>query len=251
MFDRMLPRRFSFALPVLLVVSGALALPIHAQQDAPMSLQWWHPVAAGAGVAALFVVDGPIARGIQNNRSDALDDMGDITKRFKDPEVFYIAGGGALLLGLAAQQPKVTATGAQIIAAYGLSSGLMIATKWAMGRQRPSVDINDPTSFDFFTGGAQAAFPSGSAAVVFSLATTLADAIDRQPVTIALYTGAVLNAWARLNSNRHWLSDVALGAVYGVAAAKIVNGRWTVFGLQLPTLWTDGRSTSMGYQVTW
>ncbi|MDH3208691.1 MAG: phosphatase PAP2 family protein, partial [Gemmatimonadota bacterium] len=90
-------------------------------------------------------------------------------------------------------------------------------------------------------------YPSGSAAVVFSLATTVADAVDRLPVTVVLYSGATLNAWARLNSDRHWLSDVALGALYGVTAAKLVNGEWTVFGIELPSLWTDGRSSGLAY----
>ena len=160
-------------------------------------------------------------------------------------------GSPAVALGLLAQQPKVTATGFHIMAAYALSSSLMIGTKWAFGRSRPSGTPDDPANFDWFDGGEDSAFPSGSAAVVFSLATTLAEAIDRTPVSVVLYSGAVLNAWARLNSDRHWLSDVALGALYGVTVAKLVNGRWSVFGLELPSIWTDGRSTSMGYSFTW
>ena len=215
--------------------------------DEPLNLQWWHPVAAGAGVATLFLIDEPVRDAIQNNRSETLNDVADVTKRFKDQEVFFITGGGAIALGLIAQQPKVTVTGMHILAAYALSSGLMIGTKYVFGRTRPSGTPDDPTNFDWFNGDEDSAFPSGSAAVVFSLATTLADAIDRRPVSIVLYSGAVLNAWARLNSDRHWLSDVALGALYGITAAKLVNGGWTVFGLELPSIWTDGRSTSLGY----
>ena len=126
---------------------------------------------------------------------------------------------------------------------------MMIGTKWAFGRSRPSGTPDDPTDFDWFDGGENSAFPSGSAAVVFSLATTVADAVDRRPVSVLLYTGATLNAWARLNSDRHWLSDVALGALYGVTAAKLVNGEWTVFGLELPAMWTDGRSAGLGYTL--
>ncbi len=68
-------------------------------------------------------------------------------------------------------------------------------------------------------------------------------------MNLVLYTGATLTAWARLNSDRHWLSDVALGALYGVTAAKLVNGEWTVFGLELPAVWTDGRSAGLGYTL--
>ncbi|MDH3208332.1 MAG: phosphatase PAP2 family protein, partial [Gemmatimonadota bacterium] len=195
------------ALLALAMVTAAWFAPLHAQQSDPaLNLQWWHPLVAGAGAASLFLIDEPVRDYIQDHRSDGLDDLADVTRRFKDKEVFWISGGGALALGLIARQPKVAATGAQIFAAYGLSTSMMIATKWAFGRSRPSDTPDDPTQFDWLDGGENSSFPSGSAAVVFSLATTVADAVDRLPVTVVLYSGATLNAWARLNSDRHWLS---------------------------------------------
>ena len=61
---------------------------------------------------------------------------------------------------------------------------------------------------------------------------------------------ATLNAWARLYEDRHWFSDVALGALYGITAAKIVNGRWRVFGWKPPTVGiaTDG-GVRLGYNI--
>ena len=242
----------SAALAALLVAAlcGGEAPPIAAQTaDTPMNIEWWHPLAAGAGVATLFLIDEPVRDFIQDNRSEGLDDIADVTKRFKDGEIYYISSAGAFVLGLATRRPKIAATGVHILAAYGLSSGMMIATKWITGRTRPSETPDDPFNFNWFDGGQNSAFPSGSAAVVFSLATTLSDAIDRTPVSVVLYTGATLNAWARLNSDRHWLSDVVLGGLYGITAAKLVNGEWTVFGFQPPAIWTDGRSMSMGYRI--
>jgi membrane-associated phospholipid phosphatase len=239
----------SFLTAIVLLLT--LGRPVSAQTgEGPRNLEWWHPLAAGAGVATLMLVDDPVREFLQDHRSRSLDDLGDMTSRLKDREVYLISGGGAIAAGLLAHQPKVTVTGIHILAACGLSVGLMVTTKWAFGRSRPSVTPGDATVFDWFDGGAEAAFPSGSAAIAFSLATTLADAIDRRPVSILLYTGATLNAWARLNSNRHWLSDVALGGLYGITAAKLVNGEWSVFGLELPAVWTDGRATSMGYSVS-
>ena len=224
--------------------------PLSAQEaDEPLSLRWWHPLAAGAGVAALMIVDEPLRDAIQDGRSESLDDMADVMAHFKDREVFFAASGGAVALGLITRSPRIVVTGVHIITAYGLSGAMMIGTKWAFGRTRPSATPDDPLQFDWFDGGEGAAFPSGSSAVVFSLATTLADAIDRTPVSIALYSGAALNAWARLNSDRHWLTDVTLGAIYGVTAAKFVNGEWTLFGLKLPSVWTDGESASLRFSL--
>lgn len=201
-----------------------------------LRLRWWHPFVAGAGIAAVFLVDEPVQEFMQDQQSNFQDDVADVAKQFHKPNVFLVAGAGSMALGLVAREPQLAEAGVQIVTAYGLSSGMMIATKWAFGRTRPSETPDDVTDFDWFGGGSSSSFPSGAAAVSFSLATTIADAVDRTPVTIAVYTLATLNSWARVYADRHWLSDVALGALYGITAAKIVNGNWRVFGLRPPTV---------------
>ncbi len=222
------------------------------QADEFTTLKWWHPVVAGTAITVLFAVDEPVSKFVQDNRSGTLDDVSDVAKRFKEPEVFYVAGGGAIAVGLLAGFPTVTRTGLQIFAAYGVSSGMMIATKWVFGRSRPSQTPNDAVNFDWFNGGSGSSFPSGSAAVVFSLATTVADAVDHPAASVLLYGGATLNSWSRVNGNRHWLTDVALGALYGITAAKLVNGRWRVFGLRPPRVLVglDG-GTVIQYSARW
>lgn len=222
-----------------------------ASQDSEYAaIKWWHPVVATLGTAALFTLDKPIQEFLQDNRSEALQEISDVAKKFKEPEVFMVAGPGAMALGLMLDEPTVAQTGLQIVAAYGLSSGAMIATKHMFGRSRPSENPDDHTNFDWFNGGENSSFPSGSAAVVFSLATTVADAVDNTAVSVALYGGAALNSWSRLYGDRHWLTDVAVGAFYGVTAAKLVNGRWRLFGLRPPTVIVgpEGR-TSLRFQV--
>jgi membrane-associated phospholipid phosphatase len=218
------------------------------EKESYLALQWWHPLAASAGIATLFLIDEPVQELMQRNQTDELDDIANVAKRFHHKDVFLVSSGMAMSLGLAFRQPKVAETGVQILAAYGLSSGMMIATKWAFGRNRPSETPDDVGSFNWFDGGSFSAFPSGAAAVTFSLATTLSDAIEIPAVTIVLYTGATLNSWARLYSDRHWFTDVALGALYGYSAAKIVNGRWRVFGWKPPTV---GIAADGGVQLSY
>lgn len=247
-------RRISLLIVAATVASGAYSSEVAAQQGMDprppaMNIEWWHPLAAGAGVTTLFLIDRPLRDAIQNNQSDFLGDISDVAKTFKDPPVYAVATVGTLAVGLIAQDPKITATGFHIAAAYGIAGGLHIGSKWVFGRSRPNRTPEDATIFDFWDGDSNSSFPSGSAAVTFSLATILADAIDRKPVTILVYSAATLNSWSRLYGDRHWLSDVAFGALIGVTTAKVVNGSWTVFGLRPPQLWTDGRSMSMGYAI--
>lgn len=220
----------------------AEADPVEAPADSSageadfLRLQWWHPIAAGAGIAGLLLVDEPVQDFMQDNQGQFGDNLADVAEEFHRPNVFLVAGAGGMALGLVARQPRVAEAGVQIAAAYGLSSGMMIASKWIFGRTRPSETPDDVANFDWFNGGSSYSFPSGAAAVSFSLATTIADAVERTPVTIAVYSLATLNSWSRMYSDRHWLSDVALGALYGVTAAKIVNGRWRLFGWRPPTV---------------
>lgn len=243
----------ALSLATALAIPAVLAPAVSAQstdlRPPATNLTWWHPLLAAGGVGALFLVDVPVRDWMQDHRSDTKDDIADFAKNFKDPKVFAVSSVGAVALGLAIQEPKVTVTGMHIAAAYGLAGGLNYVTKWTFGRSRPSATPDDNRDFDWFGGDEDSAFPSGSAAVVFSLATTLSDAIDRTPVTVLLYSGAVLNSWARVYSDRHWLSDVAAGALIGITSAKLVNGEWTVFGLRPPVVWTDGRSMSMDWTV--
>jgi len=240
-------RRTSTAL-ALISVLAAVGPPVRAQEAEPVSLEWWQPLAAGAGAAAVMLLDEPVRDRIQP-APESLDGLSDFAARFKDGEVFWLSSAGATALGLALREPKVTVTGLHILTAYGVAGWLNVGTKWIFGRSRPSATPSDAWDFDWLDGGEDSAFPSGSAAVVFSLATTLSDAIDRVPATVALYGGAGLNAWARLHANRHWLSDVAVGALVGVTSAKLVNGEWTIFGLDPPRLWTDGRSSGLVVSV--
>jgi membrane-associated phospholipid phosphatase len=70
--------------------------------------------------------------------------------------------------------------------------------------------------------------------MAFALAAGVADEVHSTPVAIGLYTGAALTGWSRLNDNKHWLSDVAMGALVGVTSAKLMGGRWRVLGVHAP-----------------
>lgn len=230
--------------------SSTLRLDDDEDGDGYLALQWWHPLAAAGAVAALFLIDEPVQEFMQDNQTEFQDDLADIAAEFHAPQVFLVGSVGAMSLGLVLHEYGLAQTGVQILATYGLSSGMMIATKWAFGRSRPSETPDDVTNFDWFNGGSSSAFPSGAAAVTFGLATTLADAIGKTPVSITLYSLAALNSWSRVYTDRHWVSDVALGALYGITAAKLVNGRWRVFGLEPPTVGIapDG-GMMLGWQV--
>ena len=85
--------------------------------------------------------------------------------------------------------------------------------------------------------------------VVDALATALADDIHRPWATVGLYTLATGVGWSRVNDNRHWLSDVAGGALVGITSAKLVNGRWRIFGLRPPSVLLGPGHAGLAWRV--
>ena len=121
------------------------------------------------------------------------------------------------------------------------------AGKLALGRPRPEESL-DADGYNPFSG--QDAMPSGHSTVAFALATSLADDINRTWASVGLYTVATGVAWSRLNDNRHWLSDVAAGALIGITSAKLVDGRWRIFNLSPPRVLLGPRNAGLAWQVT-
>jgi membrane-associated phospholipid phosphatase len=52
-----------------------------------------------------------------------------------------------------------------------------------------------------------------------------------------------------MHDDQHWLSDVVAGAVLGIASAKFVYGKWTIFGLRAPSFLAGPTSVSMTYRL--
>jgi membrane-associated phospholipid phosphatase len=83
--------------------------------------------------------------------------------------------------------------------------------------------------------------------MAFALATSLADDIHRPWATVGLYGMATAVGWSRINDNRHWLSDVAAGAIVGITSAKLASGRWRIFGLKPPSFVTGPTGLGLGW----
>jgi len=137
--------------------------------------------------------------------------------------------------------------GGRLAATLFLAGAAASGAKLALGRPRPEESL-DADGYSPFSG--QDAMPSGHSTVAFALAASLADDINRPWATVGLYTVATGVAWSRLNDNRHWLSDVAAGALIGITSAKLIDGRWRIFHLSPPRVLLGPRDAGLAWQVT-
>ncbi|NNG15829.1 MAG: phosphatase PAP2 family protein [Gemmatimonadales bacterium] len=242
-------RRWGMALAVAVCLIGhpiALAAKVAQQEPESATVRWWQPVLVLGEVAVLMLLDEPIARFVQDNRSTTLDDVAAGVRQMGQPEVYLTVAGGTLALGLITGDSRVTRAGGRLAATLALTGGLTRLGKFVIGRDRPLERMEDAFFFDPFSGGSRA-FPSGHTSMAFAMATSLSEEIRRPWATAALYTGAGLVAWSRMNDNKHWLSDVVGGAMLGVFTAKVVNGSWRIFNIRPPGV----AATSSGMSLAW
>ena len=103
---------------------------------------------------------------------------------------------------------------ARMVTSGAISTGVMLSTvyvvKYGLGRLRPD-------------GSTYNSFPSGHTAMAFTSATLLHKEYGHLSpwVSIAGYTAATVTGISRMLNNRHWLSDVVVGAGVGILSTEL------------------------------
>ena len=222
-----------------------------AQSDFPAleqtsSIQWWHGAVVVGGLSALMLLDEPAQHVTQESRTPSGNSLAHGLRHFGQPEVYVPITLGLLGTGLVSGKDEITRSGGRLALTLALAGAASGAAKLALGRIRPS-ESPDADGYMPFSG--QEAMPSGHTTIAFALATALADDIQRTWASVGLYTMAAGVGWSRINDNRHWLSDVAAGAVLGITTAKVVSGRWRIFNFRPPSFLIGPRRTTVGWQV--
>jgi membrane-associated phospholipid phosphatase len=195
------------------------------------AIRWWEVTAVVGGIAVASLADRGVNVWTQDHRSSSSDDVAAIFKNGGQPVVVFGVGAGITLTGVISGHDRLRRTGERVLAATAVAGLTTGAIKFSVGRARPS-ETDDPYVFKPFSGND--AFPSGHATLAFALATSLSDEIHKPWISAVLYTGAAGTAWSRLNDQRHWLSDVLMGGAIGITGAKVMSGRWRIFGLAPP-----------------
>lgn len=146
----------------------------------------------------------------------------------------YIIGTSMYAVGRLAKNRKLASLGLHGTEALIIGEGVAGVTKVLVGRQRPSVTPADPNNYKFMrglSGGDQyRSFPSGHTVSAFAAAAAVTAETSRNApntrwiVGPVLYTGAALVGASRMYNNRHWASDVIIGAGIGTfAGLKVVR----------------------------
>jgi membrane-associated phospholipid phosphatase len=196
----------------------------------------WGYLAIGAGTfAALTLVDKPIQQralrwrtenGTVRNISSQVTEFGGLY------EGYTLAAIG--LYGIVFKKRKMQTTALLATQAYIVGATVMQTVKYVTGRTRPSYyspnTIATPTFLgpfnemrDYRGRRISSSFPSGHTTVAFAAATVFArEYSDRKWVPIVAYTAASLVGISRVTENKHWTSDVVIGAALGYLTGRLV-----------------------------
>jgi membrane-associated phospholipid phosphatase len=232
-----------------LFLSTSRPVPIQAQiPDSAHSIQWWEAGLAVGGVTALILVDESVKTWAQDRRSQGTDDAADVFRHVGQPEVWAAVPAVILGAGLISGNEHTTAVGSRALGSALLAGALELSFKTALGRRRP----NEPnvSEWDFIPFSGNQSMPSGHTTMAFAFAASLADDLDPIWAKAGLYTLAAGTGWSRINDNKHWFTDTVGGAIVGITSAKLVSGRWQVFGIRTPGIFVSDRGTTMSWQTT-
>ena len=235
-------RRTHFTLPALLF---ATALPsARAQSDTAMrsTVQLF---TLNDGVLATSVIfaallarraDEHYARRLQDSSTQAnekLHKLATFVRTTAAPGAFII-GTTMYVTGRVTKEEHLAELGLHGTEALLLGEFAGGVLKGLIGRQRPYVTPQNSHSFGFlrgFGGGDKfRSFPSGHSLAAFAAAAAVSSETSewwpstRWIIGPAMFGGATLTAVSRMYDNRHWASDVIVGAGLGTfAGLKVVR----------------------------
>lgn len=194
-----------------------ITAPIHWKRK-----DWMRMAAIAGTTTALTALDKPVQEFFQKNQFESVSSL---TKYGLEPMgnlYAFAAMGGFLIHGSLSGNDRSRSTGLLAIESY-LISGLMVRIpKLAFGRSRPDAWWGpEPNEWKGPVNGKS--FPSGHTTSAFAVASVIAWQYRDTPwVPVTAYTLASLAGFSRVYDNRHWLSDVFAGAVFGTVTGRFI-----------------------------
>lgn len=235
----------SLGLVLLLATTGSAQTPTTPTTSGshPASLFTWDDglLAAGfvVGTIAIRPLDESVARSLQRpyvqNRW-YFQDAATVVRTIAQPGSIVI-GATMYTAGRLTHSERLAEVGLRGTEALGIGALFADVLKDSFGRARPYVDTGgpDPNNWQFLRGFRKGnnfqSFPSGHSVAAFAAAAAVSAETSRWwpeatyfGIGPVLYAGATAVGVSRMYNNRHWASDVIMGAAIGTfAGIKVVR----------------------------
>lgn len=207
---------------------------------------WLKIGAIASGTALLFTIDKNVKNFAHSKKNELNNNIFNFDS-FYGNQYTAIFTGGLYGVGLFSNNHKIRELGLYTSEAFIISGLTTFALKVIIGRRRPYAG-NDNLFLKPFqlTNNDYQSLPSGHTATAFAVSTVMANYFDNLPWKIFWYGSASMVAFSRIYHNKHWVSDVFLGAVIGYFVGEFVinfNSKNTlrVSNLNLMTVFSINR----------
>lgn len=175
--------------------------------------------------SGLSMADQPVKDFFQSNKNKTATFLSDHILEGFGAEHSFMVMGGIFAYGLLAKDDKCKSTVLLALESFALASLVTRIPKTLVGRQRPdNWEGNGPFSFKGPFGGNS--FPSGHTTASFAVASVIATQFrDSKWIPVTAYSVATLAGLSRIYDNKHWLTDVVVGATIGTLVGNLVSHR--------------------------
>jgi len=193
---------------------------------APIDTKNYGPLvtlAVAGGVALTYVFDTDVRNKLQGARSGALNTVADVGSGIGNPFVHLgvaaaVYGGGRL-----ASSAEWQETGEMLGEAALLADATSFILKESIGRGRPFAS-NDKGSFRPLQFKSDYdSLPSMHTASSFAMASVMASRTSNLAGKALYYLGATFVGFSRMQKDKHWASDIILGAAVGELCGRVVK----------------------------
>ncbi|MFM2224250.1 MAG: hypothetical protein RJA07_452 [Bacteroidota bacterium] len=184
-------------------------------------------VAIGFGIVSSVLIihqfDAEIKNVFQENRTDFSKKTANYFQMIGDGKICFPAMVGLYGVGLLTQNRKVQYTGLQAFKALVISGGVTGSIKYIAQRERPFQTDNINNFHFIWNSFSYNSFPSGHTSDAFAMASVIGYNIKNKYWQIPIYAIATGVGLSRIHDNKHWASDVVLGAAIGYCVGQIIN----------------------------
>lgn len=211
----------------------------------------WGTLAVGGAVGLTYLFDEDIRDKVQANRSGTLNTAADIGGVVGSPLLHLGIAGAVYGSGVLADSPEWREKGEMLGEAALLADATSLVLKQAIGRGRPFA-ANDKGSFRPFQFKSDYdSLPSMHAASSFAMASVLSSTTENLGYRLLYYTVATFVGFSRIYEDKHWASDIILGAAVGELCGRIVTNYHDSHRKMAIVPVFNGSSASVGLVWKW
>jgi hypothetical protein len=180
-------------------------------------------LATAGAVGLTYVFDTNIRNKVQGTKSSTLDKAADAGEIIGNPFVHLGVAAAVYGGGILADSPKWQEMGEMLGEAALLADASGFILKEAIGRSRPFVGDGKGSFRPLQFKNDYDSMPSLHTASSFAMASVLASTSQSFLAKTLYYSAATFVGFSRIYQDKHWASDVILGAAIGELCGRVVT----------------------------